>query len=327
MAEVVADVGEEGAAGAEFFGDGDGFVKGEVGDVGAVAEGVEHEDVEPFQQRQAFVRDAVGVGAVGEVADAKAEDFEAGAVLEADGGDPLAQDVKGGQANAPEFQAGDRPVVGLLPVREGVAERQTDALLHDFFAVERHRMPQVERKQPQVVEAENVVGVLVGIEDGVGDADFLPQELLPQIGRSIDKQIPQIAQYKPDLVTIEAGANDIPQFDEKQFARDFTELAGLLPTGTYVSDMPYFGGRISKNREALAASASIYTSVQPHNLRLVHLQNVTRDRDSFRDYAVDLFHPSSRGYQNWADAFWVEIQPELTLPSNPEKPKSPTLHS
>ena len=143
----------------------------------------------------------------------------------------------------------------------------------------------------------------------------------------IDKQIPQIAQYKPDLVTIEAGANDIPRFDEKQFARDFTELAGLLPARTYVSDIPYFGGRISKNREALAASASIYTSVTPHNLRLVRLQNVTRDRDSFRDYAVDLFHPSSRGYQNWADAFWVEIQPELTLPSNPEKPKSPTLHS
>ena len=85
VAEVVADVGEEGAAGAEFFGDGDCFVEGEVGDVGAVAEGVEDQDVEPFQQRQAFVRDAVGVGAVGEVADAKAEDFEAGAVLEADG--------------------------------------------------------------------------------------------------------------------------------------------------------------------------------------------------------------------------------------------------
>ena len=139
----------------------------------------------------------------------------------------------------------------------------------------------------------------------------------------IDKQIPQIAQYKPDLVTIEAGANDIPRFDEKQFAHDFTELAGLLPADTYVSDMPYFGGRISKNREALAASASIYTSVQAHGLRLVHLQNITRDRDSFRDYAADMFHPSSRGYQNWADAFWIEIQPQLATPSSPRSSSTP----
>lgn len=143
----------------------------------------------------------------------------------------------------------------------------------------------------------------------------------------IDKQIPELKQYKPDLVTIEAGANDIPRFDEKQFARDFTELAGLLPSGTYVSDMPYFGGRLSKNPEALAASASIHTSVQAHNLKLVHLQNVTRDRDSLRVYAADMFHPSSRGYQNWADAFWIVIQPDLVQPTKPEVPRLSALRS
>jgi len=51
-------------------------------------------------------------------------------------------------------------------------------------------MPQIKREQPQVIQAENVVGVLVGEEHCMDEANFFPQKLLPQIGRGVDQQIP-----------------------------------------------------------------------------------------------------------------------------------------
>ena len=128
------------------------------------------------------------------------------------------------------------------------------------------------------------------------------------------KQLPQLAQYKPDIVTVEIGGNDVVHYDNQQFTRDFQELTGKLPKGTYISDMPFFGGRIAKNREALQAGTHIYDSVATNQLRLVPLQKFTRERDSILAYAPDCFHPSDRGYRNWADAFWSVIQPDLTQP-------------
>jgi acyl-CoA thioesterase-1 len=135
-----------------------------------------------------------------------------------------------------------------------------------------------------------------------------------KISDVLNKQLAELAQYKPDLVTIEIGANDLANYNPTQFSTEFKQLAGLLPAGTFVSDMPYFGGRIRKNDQALAASVFIRKEVQAHNLHLVNLQQLTRQRQSIRNYAVDLFHPSSAGYVNWADAYWLAIKPALTAP-------------
>jgi acyl-CoA thioesterase-1 len=132
-----------------------------------------------------------------------------------------------------------------------------------------------------------------------------------KINDVLKTQLPQLTSYKPDLVTIEIGANDLAAYNAQQFSTQFTELAALLPKGTYVTDMPYFGGRIRKNGEALAASQYIYKAVQANDLKLVKLQELTKQRQSIRNYAADLFHPSNTGYVNWADAFWTEIQPNL----------------
>jgi acyl-CoA thioesterase-1 len=133
-----------------------------------------------------------------------------------------------------------------------------------------------------------------------------------KISDVLNKQLAELAQYKPDLVTIEIGANDLANYNPAQYAAEFKQLAGLLPKGTYVSDMPYFGGRIRKNDQALAANVFIREAVQAHDLHLINLQQLTRERQSIRNYAVDLFHPSSAGYVNWADAYWAAIKPTLT---------------
>ena len=132
-----------------------------------------------------------------------------------------------------------------------------------------------------------------------------------KINDVLTKQLPELKNYKPDLVTIEIGANDLASYNSKQFNTEFQQLVTRLPKGTYISDMPYFGGRIRKNDQALAANQLIYKAVQGTDLRLVKLQELTRRRQSIRNYAADLFHPSSRGYINWADAFWARIQPDL----------------
>lgn len=132
-----------------------------------------------------------------------------------------------------------------------------------------------------------------------------------KINDVLTKQLPELKSYHPDLVTIEIGANDLADYNPQQFATQFSQLVQQLPKGTYISDMPYFGGRIRKNDQALNANELIDKAVAASSLHLVHLQQLTRQRQSIRNYAADLFHPSNRGYNNWADAFWLEIQPQL----------------
>ncbi len=158
-----------------------------MGDVGAVAEGVENEDVEAVELFQAFGRDAVGVGAVGDVADAEAEDVEARPVVQADGSDFCAEQVEGFEADGVKGELWGRAGVGGLAVAEGVVERFANAVFDERLAVERDGMAEVEREEAKIVEAKDVVGVLVGEEDGVDDADLLAEELLAEVGRGVDQ--------------------------------------------------------------------------------------------------------------------------------------------
>ena len=74
VVEVVAHVGEEGAAGLELFDEGDGLVEVGVAEVGLAAEGVEDEDVEVLEERDALGGDVAHVGEVGGGAEAVAGD-------------------------------------------------------------------------------------------------------------------------------------------------------------------------------------------------------------------------------------------------------------
>ncbi len=128
----------------------------------------------------------------------------------------------------------------------------------------------------------------------------------------IRKQMPELRHYKPDLVTIDIGGNDVAQaYNHQTFETEYGRLAAALPKGTVVGNMPYFGGRIRHNAQALDANMIIAINVKKYDLHLVDLQTITRQRDSIRTYAPDYFHPSNRGYSNWAEAYWQIIQPTL----------------
>ncbi len=128
----------------------------------------------------------------------------------------------------------------------------------------------------------------------------------------LDKQLPASRDIKPDLVTIEIGANDVATFDEKRFTSEFQALVRQLPQGTYVSNMPYFATRPGRRPAAFKISEIIATTLkQRPDLKLIDLQTITQDRDSWLNYAADLFHPNDRAYKNWAEVFWKEIEKDI----------------
>jgi acyl-CoA thioesterase-1 len=130
----------------------------------------------------------------------------------------------------------------------------------------------------------------------------------------ISKQIPELKDYpKPDLLTLEIGANNVTHWNPELFATQYNHLAQLLPPGSVVSNVPYFGGRIRRNAEAIAASQIIDQAAARYHLKLVDLQDYTRKHQSVFNYSSDFFHPSNRGYRNWDAAFWTVIKPTLDL--------------
>lgn len=126
------------------------------------------------------------------------------------------------------------------------------------------------------------------------------------------KQLPQLKHYQADIITLDIGGNDVAgDYNSSSFQSSFSQLAQQLPAGTYVANIPYFNGRIRHNTQAIDASKHIAKLTQTNQLTLVDLQTLTKQRDSLKVYAADYFHPSNTGYENWADAFWSEIEPQF----------------
>ena len=127
----------------------------------------------------------------------------------------------------------------------------------------------------------------------------------------IDTQLPHLASYKPDLVTVEVGSNNIRTFNAADFKIQYDELARRLPAGAYVANIPYFGGVYRNNRDAISASKIIADAAQTNGLVLVDLQGETSHRQSIRNYAADYFHPNNRAYKIWRDSFWRQMALKL----------------
>ena len=111
-------------------------------------------------------------------------------MLETNRNDTGAQDFEGGQIDRVELQLRHGTRVRHRAIVKGVAERLSDRPFHVAFRIQRNRMAQVEREQPQVVQSENMVGMGVCEQHAVHDPDPLPEELESQVGRGVDQQVP-----------------------------------------------------------------------------------------------------------------------------------------
>jgi len=127
----------------------------------------------------------------------------------------------------------------------------------------------------------------------------------------ISKQVPLLKNYQPDLITVEIGGNDVVQYDALKFKAQYATLATSLPAGTVVGNLPYFGGRIRRDKEVMSANQVIALESAQNKLKIVDLYGETKQHKSLLNNSFDLFHPSDRGYKNWEAAFWKVLLPSL----------------
>lgn len=130
---------------------------------------------------------------------------------------------------------------------------------------------------------------------------------------AIDTQLPAYKKLnlksKP-IITIEIGANDMIDFDEKRFESEMHRLLKDLPEGTIISDIPSFqGGRLSRlEPNVLKANEIIREHAGHHKHQLAELHKRVEANHSLKTVAADWFHPSSYAYrENWAPAFLEQI--------------------
>ena len=180
-------MGEEGAAGLELFDVGDGLLEVRVAEVRVAPEGVEDEDVEVLKERDALVGDVAHVGEVGGAAEAVAGDLLAavgdGDALEAGSEEIEARAGCGVDAVKLHAGAGGIAVLGA----EGVFEDAFEGVGCGVVGVDGEIAFDVKAEGAEVVEAHDVVGVAVGVEDGVDAADVFADGLGVEVGAGVDE--------------------------------------------------------------------------------------------------------------------------------------------
>jgi len=240
VVEVVGDVRQQGPSRGEFGRHGQGLVQTKMRRVRLASQAIKDQYVEPPQLMQAGGGDRVGVGAVGDVAEAEAEYVAAGPVAQPQWYDRGAQHLERLESDGAQLELGHRARMQVFGRGEGVVERSANAIFDLRFAIEGHGPAEIKLHQPQVVQAKDMVGVSVGVDDRVDDADLLAQELLPQVGRRIDEQIPlgqaeDHAAPRAAIARIVAGAHGAVAANGRHADRSAgpqqDQLAGDVATG------------------------------------------------------------------------------------------------
>jgi lysophospholipase L1-like esterase len=120
-----------------------------------------------------------------------------------------------------------------------------------------------------------------------------------RIAGVLTAQMPRLAEIPhPDLVTCAAGANDLIHTRLRDLLPRVRDLIGQLPAGAVLANMPQGLGR----RRALAVNRMIEQQAPAAGLRVADVWSETGPPWD-GNYASDHFHPSDRGYRNWARAF------------------------
>jgi lysophospholipase L1-like esterase len=123
----------------------------------------------------------------------------------------------------------------------------------------------------------------------------------------VDQQLPRLAGLDAALIAVDAGGNDMFEYDRETYERDVDRL----PPGSVVLDIPYF--RHGKRKRRARAAAKVMTQkarAAGHVPVPLHDAMERRGRTAIlTDYAADCFHPGNRGHRVWADVVWATVQP------------------
>lgn len=126
VVELMAGVRQQRAFGTHRTGHIDGFLQIEMSRMGFHAQGADDEGFHAPESFQGGRRDEIGVGAIGEIPDAKSEHLEVRAVLHRDRNERRPQDVKRRLVDASELQLRSRSRVRVFSIGEGVGVGPAD---------------------------------------------------------------------------------------------------------------------------------------------------------------------------------------------------------
>lgn len=124
-----------------------------------------------------------------------------------------------------------------------------------------------------------------------------------KVAEAVENQLPKITDIKPDLVLVSVGANDsIKKTNLDEYKKSYQQLIKAMPSDiTVFANTPDVDNRnqYQKIFRELAVEnnlkvAEVFEYVHPH-------------RYDPRVYGGDFFHPSSKGYGYWFDAFEPQI--------------------
>ena len=130
---------------------------------------------------------------------------------------------------------------------------------------------------------------------------------------AVRDQLPKFVKYRPDVVTVAIGANDIAKWDPEAFERGIRELFAALPKHAIVANLPFFYFPHNE-RKVLLANRILRAVADEFGLTVVPLHTVTRLRGVRRmltHFADDFFHPNDHGYKVWAEAFRPSLVADL----------------
>jgi acyl-CoA thioesterase-1 len=122
---------------------------------------------------------------------------------------------------------------------------------------------------------------------------------------AVQDQLPKLAKYRPDVMTVAIGANDIVKWDPVAFERGLRRIFAAVPSHALVADLPFFYFPHNERKVAVA-NEILRRLAAEHGLTVVRLHRETRLRGfrrMFTHFANDMFHPNDHGYRVWADAF------------------------
>ena len=122
-------------------------------------------------------------------------------------------------------------------------------------------------------------------------------------------QLPRMKGLKPDLVTLDIGANDInKKIPMAELEKNIRTILAAIPTkNTIVSDIPNFGGG-PKQSTIASASEPIRAIITEYGFQVAPIYQFTSVTvHDWSTYAADFFHPSDKGYRNWYAAFATKL--------------------
>lgn len=126
----------------------------------------------------------------------------------------------------------------------------------------------------------------------------------------ITRQIPKITEYKPEIITISVGSNEIETGMRKEeiIYKIQTLIENLPIEDIYIAEIPsYWDGK--KDKIAQEVNQKIRELSEAKGIKVIPLHSATvKSSKDITTYDLDLSHPNDKGYSIWAETFWNSIQ-------------------